>query len=276
MFGRTSRHWERWNWKLFHVLPMLVSVPEQEDPAPEWQVKLLVGQFEKQQPKTSVQRDHSSDICRYHSISATRLNLNQNRGFSLALNEVILQPQQNEWKRLCVKECYHSLSRPSLAWKRFLICSWTPSNPGCTRWIFPFEDPPSVQPSETVLSYLPPIRESPSVFFTLAAQERKRRCVFLHAHRHTHTLSHPVSLCWCWGSPACCVSVPSGQTSYADVLRSTVMKIGSCFDQSTCCDIPALPSPPEPIWNLRQLPITPPIQMNPFFPVRLDERGSLY
>lgn len=84
------------NWKLFHVLPMLVSVPEQEDPAPEWQVKLLVGQFEKQQPKTSVQRDHSSDICRYHSISATRLNLNQNRGFSLALNEVILQPQQNE------------------------------------------------------------------------------------------------------------------------------------------------------------------------------------
>lgn len=127
----------------------------------------------------------------------------------------------------------------------------------------------------TLLS-APHQRESFSVFYPGCSRKEEAVCVPSRTQTHTHTLSHPVSLCWCWGSPACCVSVPSGQTSYADVLRSTVMKIGSCFDQSTCCDIPALPSPPEPIWNLRQQPITPPIQMNPFFPVRLDERGSLY
>lgn len=118
------------------------------------------------------------------------------------------------------------------------------------------------------------IRESPSLLFTprpwLLGNGKAvcSSCVF--PPSRTDTLSHPVALCWCWGSPACCVSVPLGKAAMQMSSRSTGMKIGSCFDQSTCCVISVLLLPPEePIWYLCQLSITPLIQMNKFFHIGL-------
>lgn len=61
-----------------------------------------------------------------------------------------------------------------------------------------------------------------------------------------------------------------GQGCYADVLPSMVMKIGSCFDQSTCCVISVLPSLPEPIWYLCQVSIISQMQMNAFSQAGLE------
>lgn len=110
-----------------------------------------------------------------------------------------------------------------------------------------------------------PIRESPSVVFspTLAAREKERQCVFLRVPSRTYTLTSS-SIVLMLRKPGLLCQRSLGQSCYADVLRSMVMKIGSCFDQSTCCVISVLLSPAEPIWYLCQLSITSRIQMNTF------------
>lgn len=92
------------------------------------------------------------------------------------------------------------------------------------------------------------IIESPSVFFapTLVAWERKGKCVipacFL---TRIHTLQSSFIVLML-RKPGLLCQRSLGQSCYADVLWSKVMKIGSCFDQSTCCVISVLLLP---LWS---------------------------
>lgn len=86
-------------------------------------------------------------------------------------------------------------------------------------------------------------------------------CSLSHTHTRIHTSSFIVLMP---RKPDLLYQRSLGQSRYADVLRSVVMKIGSCFDQSTCCVISVPLSPPEPIWYPRQVSIMSPIQMNTF------------
>lgn len=113
------------------------------------------------------------------------------------------------------------------------------------------------------------ITESPSVFFLprpLAALWNERRVCIPRARTYVRTLTSSFTVLML-RKPGLLCQRSLGQSCYADVLRSMVMKIGSCFDQSTCCVISVLLlllSLPEPIWYLCQLSITSLIQMNTF------------
>lgn len=84
--------------------------------------------------------------------------------------------------------------------------------PGVPGEYFTFEDSSFATLWNPALLSASPIRARPP---DPSCSQDGKQCVFLCVcvcvPSPTYTPSHPVSLCWCWGSLACCVSVPLGK-----------------------------------------------------------------